>query len=112
MAIIHEDLKSRVAVGLGSLNNLIDTTADGTLWSSTTTVATWQAVNNGEAAKAKYHETDKIIFTINNRIVSENNQQGIFTNTEITAANDTATAEAGYTDNDSTLSATYHGTRG
>lgn len=108
----HEELKNFVGRGLSGWNYLGAITGDYTLWASATDVASWQAVNNAEEAKAKYHETDKPIFRINNRDVDTLNQMSIFTNTDIAATNDQSTGDARFTAQDASFPATYIGGRG
>lgn len=109
---VHEDLLNRVAPELSTVNQAFAVHGTSAAYASATNVATWQAVNNAYEASAAIHESDKAIFQVANRSISEANQQGIFTNTKIAAANTQALAQAGFTSEDSSLPAGYSGNRG
>lgn len=112
MALLHEDLRNLIPVGLSSANHMFDLGVADAGYASATTLALWQAVNTARQNNAAVHETDRAAFEIANRTVATMNAIGAFTTTEMAAANTQALTQAGFTDNEPSLSATYRGSRG
>lgn len=112
---IHEELLPRVATLFSTVVQTQDITnaTSRDEYASATTVATFQSVNNTKEALA--HEADKAIYRICNRAIDQANQMGIYTDTEITAANSDVSStyyvSSGFQDNDSTLPVKFHGGR-
>ena len=109
---VHEDLLSRAAPGLSTMNQFFDVMGADTYQSASTTLALWTAANNAKAALATVHEDEKSLLATANRSITEAIEQGIYTTTKMAAANTQALAQAGFTSEDPTLAAGLRASRG